>query len=1019
MKKIIVTFSLILSGFILLPESTCASHLAGAEITYTYQGSLNTYLFRLKFYRDCSGIPATIPTNLCLSSVSLNFAILIPLNVVAINIVTSPPCVNIPPANCIGGTGTGIEEYILETVYTLPNAATDWLFSWSDCCLNISTNIQSNGMYVSTTLDNINHPTDNSPVFNFIPYTTLCLGVPYYLDDGAIDPDGDSLVFNLVSAQENFGCPPSPVNALYNLNPLTNIPYSALQPMSSFVPMTIDGATGIIYLIPSLLQVAQVCVLVTSYSSNGLLIGTVKRDMQVVVTNQCNIVIPSFPAGPNSSTYFPIGDPTMQVPGPYYCGDSQFILPFSEAVQCNSIVPSDFRVVRSLGFPNPIISAVPINCINGYTDSIEITCLYPLTAGNNLVTIKTGTDGNTLLSQCGSAMQPYHDTVAIIINDFSLWQPVTDSLGCVFNQKTLTFNENLFCYTIANDGSDLQLTDSAGSIIPISAAYGYCGPNDEQSNKLLITFANMQTPSSTVYYLTVKTGNDGNTLANQCGRFMNAGDTLAIFYVSNGMEVNLGSDLSICTNDSAPLLSSGFTDPSLTYQWIFNSNNISGATNPGYTATNGAGNYTLNIYLTGNQVCHGSDTMQLIVNPAPVININDTTSCIGTSIVLDAGFFGAAYRYQWYLYGAVLPADTNQLLTVTQSGIYTVLVSVGNCFSYDSAVVSFYQALTVPSFNNQAVTVCTGSAIPLLDAGTPGLTYQWSINNVIQPNDTSQTFTPSINSSGIYTISLIMGAGSCMVTASMLLTVVDYPLFNNQNDTVCTGILVTPLDAGISGLNYQWNVNGVLQPDTTQTFFPSSDLPGTFVISLTISTTTCSVNSSMVLTVVGYPWLFVNDDHECEGNVYPTFNAGNIPGATYEWQDVNWTVVSSSNFFTPPSSLTEGEYYYYPIVTKNGCSYGEEVIFTVEPPCPLNLPNIITPNGDYINDAFIIRSIEKYPNNHMIILNRWGKQVYSDTYNNSDNVFRGTDLPEGLYFFMLDLGDGKTEPIGGSLTILH
>ena len=654
MKKLIVIICLIISGFLFLPETSCASHLVGAEIEYVYMGTPNVYLFKLKVYRDCNGIPMNVPQDLCLSSFSLNFATSIILNLISQTVIPNSPCINLPPTNCTGGLGQGFEEYIFEGVDTLPNAATDWLFSWSSCCRNIASttilNPSSVGMYVSATLDNFNHPTDDSPIFNFIPYSTLCLGVPYFYNQGAVDPNGDSLVFSLVSAQENSSpCPPSAINASYIP------PYSPTYPLSSSVPITIDPTTGIIYFIPNLQQIALICVLVSSYDSNGVMIGTTKSDIQIVITNQCNIVNPAFPGGPNSS-YFTIGDPAGQVPGPYYCGDNKFVLPFSEAVQCNSISPTDFRVLRSLGFPNPVISAVPLTCINGRADSIEITCLYPLTSGTNLVTIKTGTDGNTLLSQCGSAMQPFHDTVAIIINDFSSWQPVIDSLGCVFNHKTLTFNEQLFCYTIANDGSDLLLKDAAGTTtIPVTNAYGYCSPNGEQSNQMLMTFANMQTPTSAVYYLTVKTGNDGNTIANECGRFLNVGDTLAIFYINSGIDVDLGADRSICNGDPASILTSGFSDHSFTYQWSFNASIISGAINPIYAAINGAGAYGLAIYMNSNPGCKGSDTIQVTVNVSPVVSINDTMVCVGTTIILDAGNNGLGYQYQWYRSGPRVP----------------------------------------------------------------------------------------------------------------------------------------------------------------------------------------------------------------------------------------------------------------------------------------------------------------------------------------------------------------------------
>lgn len=56
MKKLIAIIRLVLVGFILLPLTSSATHMEGAEIEYVYQGIPNSYLFRVKVYRDCSGV---------------------------------------------------------------------------------------------------------------------------------------------------------------------------------------------------------------------------------------------------------------------------------------------------------------------------------------------------------------------------------------------------------------------------------------------------------------------------------------------------------------------------------------------------------------------------------------------------------------------------------------------------------------------------------------------------------------------------------------------------------------------------------------------------------------------------------------------------------------------------------------------------------------------------------------------------------------------------------------------------
>jgi len=76
-------------------------------------------------------------------------------------------------------------------------------------------------------------------------------------------------------------------------------------------------------------------------------------------------------------------------------------------------------------------------------------------------------------------------------------------------------------------------------------------------------------------------------------------------------------------------------------------------------------------------------------------------------------------------------------------------------------------------------------------------------------------------------------------------------------------------------------------------------------------------------------------------------------------------------------------------------------------PRTLFIPNIFTPNGDNINDRFVIPGLADYPKSRLKILNRWGNEVYfsSDYQNDWD----GYGLNEGTYFYSLVLQDGGKE----------
>ena len=69
--------------------------------------------------------------------------------------------------------------------------------------------------------------------------------------------------------------------------------------------------------------------------------------------------------------------------------------------------------------------------------------------------------------------------------------------------------------------------------------------------------------------------------------------------------------------------------------------------------------------------------------------------------------------------------------------------------------------------------------------------------------------------------------------------------------------------------------------------------------------------------------------------------------------------------------------------------------------------NGFSPNGDGVNDFFYIRNIELFPNNKLNIYNRWGNRVYrTESYRNTyEGTFDGKDLPDGTYFYMLEIDE--------------
>ncbi len=74
----------------------------------------------------------------------------------------------------------------------------------------------------------------------------------------------------------------------------------------------------------------------------------------------------------------------------------------------------------------------------------------------------------------------------------------------------------------------------------------------------------------------------------------------------------------------------------------------------------------------------------------------------------------------------------------------------------------------------------------------------------------------------------------------------------------------------------------------------------------------------------------------------------------------------------------------------------------------IDATNILTPNGDGINDEFVIRNITLFPTNKLIIFDRSGHIIYSKVnYNNDwEGSLNGSPLPEGTYYYIFDVGAG-------------
>ncbi len=83
--------------------------------------------------------------------------------------------------------------------------------------------------------------------------------------------------------------------------------------------------------------------------------------------------------------------------------------------------------------------------------------------------------------------------------------------------------------------------------------------------------------------------------------------------------------------------------------------------------------------------------------------------------------------------------------------------------------------------------------------------------------------------------------------------------------------------------------------------------------------------------------------------------------------------------------------------------------------------DVITPDGNGLNDQLYIDEIERYPDNELVIINRWGQEVFRKKGYRND--WEGTNktggaLPAGTYFYIIKF-ETVTTILKGSFEIIR
>lgn len=265
-----------------------------------------------------------------------------------------------------------------------------------------------------------------------------------------------------------------------------------------------------------------------------------------------------------------ITDPTPPAlaGGKYFCEAKEFRIKLNKKMRCNTLAAdgSDFAI----NAPGVSIAAARgVNCSNGFDmDSVILTFDNLVPHGSHAITVKAGTDGNTILDNCDIGI-PVGAAIP-----FTVVVPLPahiDHLGpvqCAPEQLYVAFTDKLNCNSIAVDGTNFRLTGPAN--IAITSATPDC---DEYNNAsgVTLTFNRAITLGGT-YTLSIRTGADGDPLETACGAVIPPGSTSISFETKDTVSARFNYNLYLnCDYDTIALRHNGAHGVN-SWRWFYDNN---------------------------------------------------------------------------------------------------------------------------------------------------------------------------------------------------------------------------------------------------------------------------------------------------------------------------------------------------------------------------------------------------------------------------------------------------------------
>ena len=412
---------------------------------------------------------------------------------------------------------------------------------------------------------------------------------------------------------------------------------------------------------------------------------------------------------------------------------------------------------------------------------------------------------------------------------------------------------------------------------------------------------------------------------------------------------------------------------------------------------------------------------------------NSLTMTVSSALLDGSGGYDATLNGSTGIASGISGAvSTNGNGLVTGTFVYKASCSEARVQPYDIAVTvkdnacagkTIYDVFRITVVNPQGPTAIAGN-LAVCGVGTTG-TYtatggttagvNWTVTGgTIVGSPTANPVQVQWSAAGPGTITArgVSAAGCITAPVTQNVVVSAAPTLTiTGNRNVCQGASTTLTVSGAAaGTTY--TVTGGPVSGTSPTFVLTPTATTTYTISAP-STTGCASTSTVVITV----------DPAVTANAGPavsttngrpvTIGAAPVAGLTYSWSPATGlsNPTSANPTVTLPNTSASPITQTYTLTATNtatGCSGTASVVVSVGIEPNVEVPNVITPNGDKLNDWLQVKNVTSYPINSMEIFNRWGRRVFStENYNNTSNYW-GTDpnIASGMYYYLFKQPNG-------------